>query len=211
MIAIIDYNAGNIASVARALHVIGQEYVVTDDTSVLTAASCVIFPGVGAAGEAMAYLRHKKLDSWLLGCLSSGKPLLGICLGTQIILDASEENDTQCIGLVGGTTRRFPENLVADGRRLKIPHMGWNQVHQVKPHQIFSGIEDSENFYFVHSYYVQPDDEQHVIARTLYGLDFCCAIAREELVATQFHPEKSGKNGLKVYENFLSGCSGEEG
>jgi len=202
MIAIIDYNAGNIASVARALHVIGQEYVVTDDTSVLTVASCVIFPGVGAAGEAMAYLRHKKLDSWLLGCRSSGKPLLGICLGTQIILDASEENDTQCIGLVGGTTRRFPENLVADGRRLKIPHMGWNRVALRRPHPVFAGVPAEAEFYFVHSYYPSPGDEKAVLATTEYGITFCSALAVNNLVAVQFHPEKSGRPGLQILKNF---------
>ena len=128
MIGIIDYNAGNITSVARALQNIGQDFVITDDTKKLDSASHVIFPGVGAAGEAMTYLKEKELDAWLKHCFQSGKPLMGICLGTQIILDYSEENDTNCIGLVAGSTKRFPKDLSSAGATLKIPHMGWNSV-----------------------------------------------------------------------------------
>lgn len=141
MIAIIEYNAGNITSVARALHAIGQDFVITDDTKMLDAASHAIFPGVGAAGEAMAYLKHKGLDAWLKTCFQSGKPIMGICLGTQIILNQSEENDTNCIGLVDGVTKRFPENLQAAGQTLKIPHMGWNSVALKRHHPLFEGID----------------------------------------------------------------------
>ncbi|MDD2252157.1 MAG: imidazole glycerol phosphate synthase subunit HisH [Dehalococcoidales bacterium] len=205
MIAVIDYGAGNIKSVLNAVWHLGFHPVLTSSPGEVLKADKVIFPGVGAAESTMASLKTLELDKAIREYASSGKPFLGICIGMQVLFDYAEEGGgCECLGIIPGRVKKLPSGQ-------KIPHMGWNQVHQVKPHQIFSGIEDSENFYFVHSYYVQPDDEQHVIARTLYGLDFCCAIAREELVATQFHPEKSGKNGLKVYENFLSGCSGEEG
>ena len=202
MIAIIEYNAGNITSVARALHSIGQDFVITDDTKMLNAASHAIFPGVGAAGEAMAYLKDKKLDVWLKQCFRSGKPILGICLGTQIILDASEENDAACIGLVGGTTRRFPESLTAAGRALKIPHMGWNSVAFRCPHPVFAGVPEEAEFYFVHSYYPSPADPSSVLGTTEYGMTFCSVLAVNNLVAVQFHPEKSGRPGLRILKNF---------
>ena len=202
MIAIIDYNAGNITSVARALHSIGKEFVITDDTTLLDGASHVIFPGVGAAGEAMAYLRRKKLDVWLKSCFESGKPLLGICLGTQIILDSSEENDTRCIGLVAGLTRRFPDCLAAAGRALKIPHMGWNSVSLHREHPVFAGVDPTAEFYFVHSYYPSPSDGAAVLGTTEYGITFCSVLAIQNLVAMQFHPEKSGRPGLQILQNF---------
>lgn len=202
MIAIIDYNAGNITSVARALQNIGRNYVITDDTKKLDAASHVIFPGVGAAGEAMAYLRAKKLDAWLKSGMKSGKPLMGICLGTQIILDYSEENDTSCIGLVAGSTKRFPEHLAAGGQALKIPHMGWNNVIFKQRHPVFADIEPAAEFYFVHSYYPSPSDEEAVLGTTDYGISFCSVLAVKNLVAMQFHPEKSGRPGLQILKNF---------
>ena len=204
MIAIIEYNAGNITSVARALHSIGQDFVITDDTKMLNAASHAIFPGVGAAGEAMAYLKDKKLDVWLKQCFRSGKPILGICLGTQIILEASEENNTQCIGLVGGTTRRFPESLTAAGRALKIPHMGWNSVAFRRPHPVFAGVPEEAEFYFVHSYYPSPESEEAVLGTTEYGMTFCSVLAVRNLIAMQFHPEKSGRPGLQILKNFCA-------
>ena len=204
MIAIIEYNAGNITSVARALHSIGQDFVITDDTKMLNAASHAIFPGVGAAGEAMAYLKDKKLDVWLKQCFRSGKPILGICLGTQIILDASEENDAACIGLVGGTTRRFPESLTAAGRALKIPHMGWNSVAFRRPHPVFAGVPEEAEYYFVHSYYPSPESEEAVLGTTEYGMTFCSVLAVKNLVAMQFHPEKSGRPGLQILKNFCA-------
>jgi glutamine amidotransferase len=204
MIAIIDYNAGNITSVARALQNIGQDFVITDDTQKLEAASHVIFPGVGAAGEAMAYLRQKKLDTWLKSWLSIGKPLLGICLGTQIILDYSEENNTDCIGLVAGSTKRFPEHLMSAGAALKIPHMGWNSINFRRKHTVFNDIPKDAEFYFVHSYYPAPDDNAVVLGVTDYGLSFCSVLAVKNLVAMQFHPEKSGRPGLQILKNFCN-------
>jgi len=204
MIAIIEYNAGNITSVARALHSIDQDFIITNDTKMLDAASHAIFPGVGAAGEAMAYLKNKKLDTWLKQCFRSGKPILGICLGTQIILDASEENDTTCIGLVGGITRRFPESLTAAGRALKIPHMGWNSVAFRRPHPVFAGVPEEAEYYFVHSYYPSPESEEAVLGTTEYGMTFCSVLAVRNLIAMQFHPEKSGRPGLQILKNFCA-------
>ena len=204
MIAIINYNAGNITSVARALQNIGQEFVITDDTKKLDVASHVIFPGVGAAGEAMAYLREKKLDVWLKTYIKTGKPLLGICLGTQIILDYSEENKTDCVGLVAGSTKRFPEELTSEGQALKIPHMGWNSVTLRRSHPVFKDVSPDAEFYFVHSYYPAPSDDATVLGTTDYGMTFCSVLAINNLVAMQFHPEKSGRPGLQVLRNFCA-------
>ena len=204
MIAIINYNAGNITSVARALQNIGREFVITDDTKKLDAASRVIFPGVGAAGEAMAYLREKKLDVWLQSYIKTGKPLLGICLGTQIILDYSEENDTRCVGLIAGSTKRFPEKLTSGSDSLKIPQMGWNNVKLLRGHPVFEQIPPDAEFYFVHSYYPAPTDEEAILGVTGYGIDFCSVLAKNNLVAMQFHPEKSGRPGLQILKNFCA-------
>jgi len=204
MIAIIDYNAGNITSVARALGSIGQEFVITDDTKMLDSASHVIFPGVGAAGDAMAYLKDKKLDVWLQSCFASGKPLMGICLGTQIILEYSEENDTRCIGLVSGSTKRFPDHLEDEGRPLKIPQMGWNSVSFKYAHPVFTDIPREAEFYFVHSYYPSPSDEAAILGTTQYGMTFCSVLTVNNLVAMQFHPEKSGRPGLQILKNFCA-------
>jgi glutamine amidotransferase len=204
MIAIINYNAGNITSVARALQNIGKKCIVTDDTKKLDAASRVIFPGVGAAGEAMAYLREKKLDTWLKKYINTGKPLLGICLGTQIILDYSEENKTDCISLVSGSTKRFPEKLISEGQALKIPHMGWNSIKLYRSHPIFNNVSPGAEFYFVHSYYPAPSDEETILGTTDYGMTFCSVLAKDNLVAMQFHPEKSGRPGLQILKNFCA-------
>jgi glutamine amidotransferase len=204
MIAIIDYNAGNITSVARALQNIGQKFIITNDMKKLDNASRVIFPGVGAAGEAMTYLREKKLDIWLKNYTKTGKPLLGICLGTQIILDYSEENETDCIGLIAGSTKRFPEKLTSDGETLKIPQMGWNSVELRRSHPLFEGVSPEAEFYFVHSYYPVPSDETVVLGTTDYGMNFCSVLAKDNLVAMQFHPEKSGRPGLQILKNFCA-------
>jgi glutamine amidotransferase len=204
MIAIINYNAGNITSVARALQNIGHDFVITDEAKKLEAASHVIFPGVGAAGEAMAYLREKNLDVWLKNYIKTGKPLLGICLGTQIILDYSEENETDCIGLVDGSTKRFPDKLTSGGQALKIPHMGWNSVTFRRSHPVFQDISPDAEFYFVHSYYPAPSDDSAILGITDYGMKFCSVLAKENLVAMQFHPEKSGRPGLQILRNFCA-------
>ena len=202
MIAIIDYKAGNLTSVARALQNIGESFLITDDLKKLDAASHVIFPGVGAAGDAMVNLRQKKLDTWLKDWIGVGKPLMGICLGTQIILDYSEENKTDCVGLVPGSTKRFPDQLASSGQVLKIPHMGWNSVEFKRSHPVFSDLSPAAEYYFVHSYYPAPSDESDVLGVTDYGIKFCSVLAVKNLVAMQFHPEKSGRPGLQILRNF---------
>ncbi|MEN6331914.1 MAG: imidazole glycerol phosphate synthase subunit HisH [Smithella sp.] len=204
MIAIIDYKAGNLTSVARALQNIGRDFLITDKKEELDRAGHVIFPGVGAAGEAMVYLRQKKLDVWLKDWVATGKPLMGICLGTQIIFDYSEENDTPCIGLVSGSTKRFPDGMQCEGRLLKIPHMGWNSVQFQREHPVFQNIPAEAEFYFVHSYYPAPARNSVVLGVTDYGIEFCSVLAENNLVAMQFHPEKSGRPGLQILQNFCN-------
>ena len=201
MIGIIDYKAGNLTSVARALGHLGQACIVTADPAILTRATHLVFPGVGAAGEAMAYLRQSGLDRWIREWVEQGKPLLGICLGTQVIFDYSEEDDTACLGIVAGSVRRFPKNLSSGGQPLKIPHMGWNEV-SFSTHPVFRGLPAGAEFYFVHSYYPAPSDARWVAGVVEYGIRFCAALARDNLVAVQFHPEKSGRPGLAILENF---------
>jgi len=202
MIGIIDYRAGNLTSVARALNYLGESCRITDDPEILAGASHIIFPGVGAAGEAMANLRQRNLDYWIRKWFDDGVPLLGICLGTQVIFEYSEENDAACLGIVPGTVKRFPEGLSQDGMPLKIPHMGWNRVNFMKEHPVFTEIHGDAEFYFVHSYYPAPADDRWIIGRTDYGQWFCSAVANKNLVAVQFHPEKSGRPGLKILANF---------
>ena len=204
MIAIIDYKAGNITSVARALQNIGKDYLITDKCEELSAASHVIFPGVGAAGEAMSYLSQKKLDTWMREWIKEGNPLMGICLGTQIIFDYSEENDTKCIGLVKGSTKRFPDNMTNAGGTLKIPHMGWNSIDFRRGHPVFINLPKEAEFYFVHSYYPAPADDTAILGVTDYGITFCSVLAVNNLVAMQFHPEKSGRPGLQILQNFCN-------
>ncbi|MFA5181242.1 MAG: imidazole glycerol phosphate synthase subunit HisH [Syntrophales bacterium] len=203
MIGIIDYKAGNLTSVARALHYLGVPCEVTDNPEILDSCDRIIFPGVGAAGEAMINLRSKGLDQRLRDWVASGKPTLGICLGTQVIFERSEENDAVCLGIVPGSVQRFPGDLKdRGGRFLKIPHMGWNQVEFPRAHPVFKDLPSGAEFYFVHSYYPAPADERWGIGWTDYGLRFCAAIAHENLVAVQFHPEKSGAPGLQILANF---------
>lgn len=203
MIGILDYKAGNLTSVARALHYLGEPCEVTDDPVVLDSCDRIIFPGVGAAGEAMINLRSQGLDRRLREWVASGKPTLGICLGTQVIFERSEENDAVCLGIVPGSVRRFPGDMKdQEGRFLKIPHMGWNHVEFSRTHPVFKDLPANAEFYFVHSYYPAPADDRWVIGRTDYGLRFCAAIARRNLVAVQFHPEKSGAPGLQILANF---------
>ncbi len=204
MIAIIDYKAGNITSVACALQSIGESVVITDNVKTLNDADRIIFPGVGAAGDAMINLKSKKLDSWLCEWIKEGKPLMGICLGTQIILEYSQENETKCIGLIKGTTKHFSDDLHDKGGRLKIPHMGWNNVQFQREHPVFAGIPIESEFYFVHSYYPAPSDNAVILGLTDYGISFCSVLASNNLVATQFHPEKSGKPGLQILKNFCN-------
>jgi imidazole glycerol-phosphate synthase subunit HisH len=205
MIAIIDYRAGNLASVARAVAHLGFACTITHDTREMRKAERIIFPGVGAAGAAMASLRQRGLDAALCDEFAAGKPLLGICLGSQIIMGSSEENDTPCLGILPGRVKRFPLPAAgSDGERLKIPHMGWNRIHVRQPHPLLSGVEAGDEFYFVHSYYPEPDESSSVLATTEYGIAFASVIGHRNLVATQFHLEKSGRPGLRMLGNFCT-------
>ncbi|MFP3870927.1 MAG: imidazole glycerol phosphate synthase subunit HisH [Syntrophobacteria bacterium] len=202
MIAIVDYRAGNLASVARALEYLGESWVITHESRTLREAERIIFPGVGAAGEAMANLRELGLDEIIRDLYERGVPFLGICLGTQIILEHSEEDDTRCLGLLPGITRAFPRSL-CHGRHLKVPHMGWNQVSvKQNSHPLMAGIEPESEFYFVHSYYPDPAESRQVQGWTDYGVSFPSFVGCANLAAVQFHPEKSGKPGLRFLENF---------
>jgi imidazole glycerol-phosphate synthase subunit HisH len=198
MITIIDYNAGNIRSVLRACAETGAKAVTTNDPKKVMSAEKLIFPGVGAAPSAMAFLQELGLHTAILAAFKAGVPILGICLGAQIGLESSEEGPTKCLGLIPGKTVRFQLN----DKSLKIPHIGWNEVKAVKAHPLLAGIKGGDEFYFVHSYYPQPAAKENVYAVADYGGDFCCAIGHKNYFATQFHPEKSGRLGLELLERF---------
>jgi len=206
MIAVIDYRAGNLKSVERSLKKLEFSCCVTQDRKEILNASRVIFPGVGAAGKAMSDLRHLGLDRALSEAFEDGKPILGICLGAQIILEKSEENRTPCLGLMNGMVRSFPNPLVAaaTGERFKIPHMGWNGIRLLRKHPVMEGVKQTDEFYFVHSYYPMPASERQVIAVSEHGIEFPSVIGFRNLVAMQFHPEKSGHAGLRVLKNFCT-------
>ncbi len=197
MIAIIDYDAGNLTSVARAVSYLGFQCIVTNAIEKIAAAERLIFPGVGAAGSAMDSLQRLGLDKAIKDAFAAGKPILGICLGTQIIMGRSEENDTPCLGLINGSVRAFPAD-----RSLKIPHMGWNRVKIISDHTVLSGVGEDDEFYFVHSFYPDPEDSNHILGRTDYGISFPSIIGFKNIIATQFHPEKSGRPGLAILKNF---------
>lgn len=203
MIAIIDYKAGNLTSVARAVSHLSVECVVTGHADTIRNAERIIFPGVGAAGSAMQSLRSLGLDQAVRDSFSQGKPILGICLGTQIIMAYSEENDTPCLGIIQGKTLEFSKKMTGDdGRFLKIPHMGWNSLNIKSEHPVLQGLKPEDEFYFVHGYYPSPEQELNILAQTDYGILFPSVIGFDNIIATQFHPEKSGKPGLKLLKNF---------
>jgi len=206
-VAVIDYGMGNLHSVASALeHVGAGEVLVTCDASAIRAADRVVFPGVGAMRDCMAEIRRLNCDELLAEALvRQHKPVLAICVGMQALLDHSEENGgVDCLGLIPGQVRFFGNPLTdAAGNRLKVPHMGWNEVRQVRPHPLWRGIADDSRFYFVHSYYVDAVDRSLVAGRVDYGRSFDAALARDNLFAVQFHPEKSHTAGLQLLKNFI--------
>lgn len=207
-IAIIDYGMGNLHSIAKAVeHVAGGAAVaVTGKPKQILAADHVIFPGVGAIRDCMSELERTGLNEVVLEACRT-RPLLGVCLGLQALFDHSEENNgIDCLGLISGQVRRFPPGLTDAGSdlRLKIPHMGWNQVMHDTTHALFNEIPSGSRFYFVHSYYAQPENDSDSLATTSYGIDFTSVVGRENVVAVQFHPEKSQHVGLKLLENFVS-------
>lgn len=208
MLAILKYKAGNQTSVRRALDSLGIENVITADAAELAKAHGVIFPGVGAAGTAMEELVSGGLDDVLKSLIWQEKPLLGICVGCQILLDYSEENDTKALSIIPGECRMFNPAWTEDeeGRiPINVPHMGWNSVELLQDCELFRGIDPRAEFYFVHSYYPAPAPE-YVIGQTTYGRPFCSVHGRKGLWAVQFHPEKSGRPGLKLLSNFADYC-----
>jgi glutamine amidotransferase len=200
VITILDYGAGNLRSVQRACLALGQASVVVNDPEGLRGAERIIFPGIGAAPAAMENLLQLGVVEALAERVREGVPTLGICIGAQVALDRSEEGDIPCLGLIPGVTRLF--NF--DDPSLKVPHIGWNEVRPVRPHPLLEGIDPGDEFYFVHSYYLDPSNEEDAYAVSDYGGDFCCAIGRGSFFATQFHPEKSGRFGLELLERFTA-------
>ena len=206
-IAVVDYGMGNLRSVSKAVeHVRPEASVeVTDDPQRIAAADRVIFPGQGAMPDCMREMDARGLRSAVLGAARS-RPFLGICIGLQMLFERSEEGGVAGLALLPGAVRRFPAEAMVDaqGRKLKVPHMGWNGVRQTGPHALWSGIADGSRFYFVHSYFPQAADPSLVRGSTDYGIPFTCAVARDNIFAVQFHPEKSQTAGLHLLSNFLN-------
>ncbi len=212
-VVVIDYGMGNLRSVWQAFkHVadpLGIDVQITREPQEVMAAERVVLPGQGAMPDCMRELKESGLLPAVLHA-AENKPLFGVCVGMQMLLDQSHEGPlgqpTPCLGLMGGEVKRFEleGKTQADGHPFKVPQMGWNQVRQTQPHALWAGIEDESYFYFVHSYYAQPSDAHHTVGQTEYGAWFSSAIARDNIFATQFHPEKSADNGLALYRNFLT-------
>ena len=201
IITIVDYKAGNLTSVARALEHLGQRWEITDQPERVARAERVILPGVGAAGATMENLNRLGMADVLRNDVAAaGKPFLGICIGIQVLLDYSDEGSARGLGIVPGRVVRYPSSL--DGRPLKVPQIGWNRVRQVRQHPLFAGVPDDTHFYFVNSYYPVPDDPAVTIGTCDYGVSFTAVLARGNIVATQFHLEKSGAAGLRLLDNF---------
>lgn len=207
-VAIIDYGMGNLHSVASAVNRVAPQAQVqiTADSKQILNADRVIFPGVGAMRDCMAALRATTMDQSVIAALSAGQPMLAICVGMQAMLEFSEENDgVDCLGVLPGRVKRFPAGATdASGSRIKVPHMGWNQVTQTSDHPLWQGVAQNSYFYFVHSYYVDAADPQQVAGRCHYALDFHAALQHKNLFAVQFHPEKSHKDGLRLLKNFIN-------
>lgn len=206
-VAVVDYGMGNLHSVSKAVeHVAPEARVeVTSDPACVADADRVVFPGQGAMPECMREMDARGLRPAVLAAARS-RPFLGICIGLQMLFERSDEGGVAGLGLLPGTVRRFPESGMVDpsGRKLKVPHMGWNEVRQARPHPLWSGIEDRSRFYFVHSYFPQTEEGAWVGGTTEYGVPFTCAVARDNIFAVQFHPEKSNTAGLRLLANFLN-------
>lgn len=196
-IAIINYGAGNLGSVVNALTRLGYKPLVTGNVSDILKSDAVFLPGVGAAGDTMKSLDAAGISDAVRKLVALNRPLFAICIGLQVLMSATEEGgEHKCLNIIPGQVRKLPDGL-------KVPHMGWNQVKQLASHSIFRDIPDNTNFYFVHSYYAHPLDHSVVAGETDYGLKFCSMVIKDNLFATQFHPEKSGETGLRMYANFL--------
>ena len=206
-IVVVDYGMGNLRSVAQALRAVAPEadVMISGDPAAIDAAERIVLPGQGAMRDCMRSLNESGVRDALLRA-AAGKPMMGVCVGEQMLFDVSEEGgNTPGLGLLPGKVVRFELDgmLQEDGSRFKVPQMGWNQVRQRAPHAMWDGIPDNAWFYFVHSYFAQPAVAQHSAAETVYGQPFCCAVARDNIFATQFHPEKSAATGLQLYKNFI--------
>lgn len=203
-IAVVDYGMGNLLSVAKAIERVapGIDVTITSQPGEVDAAERVVFPGQGAMPDCMRTLRESGLEAAVRRA-ARDKPLLAICVGEQMLFDRSEEGDTPGLGLIAGSVVRFAPGLSGPDGPLKIPHMGWNQVRQARPHPLWQNVPDASYFYFVHSYYARPDDPGLTVGQADYGEAFTCAVARDNIFATQFHPEKSAVAGLAVFENFV--------
>ena len=196
-IHIVDYDAGNIESIRNALKKIGCEPVTTNNPKDLFKAKAIIFPGQGSFPAAMKKLNKNGIDKTLIELINNKMPFIGICLGLQLMFTNSEEGQCNGLNLFKGTVPKIPDSV-------KVPHIGWNNVNFNKSHPIFNGIPDNSYFYFIHSYYVKPDNLDNIIAETNYGIEFCSAYAYENYVGLQFHPERSGDYGLQIYQNFIN-------
>lgn len=205
-IVVVDYGMGNLRSVAQALRHVAPEadVKISGDVADIAAADRVVLPGQGAMPDCMRSLRESGVQEAVLQAART-KPLFGVCVGEQMLFDWSAEGDTNGLGLLPGNVVRFDleDQLQEDGSRFKVPQMGWNRVHQNTPHPLWAGIEDGAHFYFVHSYYAQPALASDIVGETVYGQLFACAVARDNIFATQFHPEKSASAGLQLYRNFV--------
>ncbi|HEX9192476.1 MAG TPA: imidazole glycerol phosphate synthase subunit HisH [Burkholderiales bacterium] len=206
-IAVVDYGMGNLRSVSKAIeHVAPQAQIdVTSDPARVAGADRVVFPGQGAMPDCMRELEARGLHGVVVDAARS-RPFLGICIGLQMLFERSDEGGVAGLGLLAGTVRRFPDSAMVDseGRKLKVPHMGWNHVRQTRPHPLWSGIEDGSRYYFVHSYFPQAGEEGLARGTTEYGIPFTCAVARDNIFAVQFHPEKSHTAGLRLLANFVN-------
>ena len=208
VVAVVDYGMGNLRSVSQAVqHVAegsGFEVVITSKPDEVFQAERIVLPGQGAMPDCMRELRESGLLEAVLHA-AANKPLMGVCVGMQMLLSSSDEGPTDGLNLIAGNVRRFELNgrLQPDGSRFKVPQMGWNQVIQAQPHPVWADVPDNAYFYFVHSFYAQPSDPRHSVGESDYGGRFTCALARDNIFATQFHPEKSAAHGLALYRNFL--------
>lgn len=205
MLAILDYGAGNQTSVKRGLEHLGIPAKITRQIEDLQSAEGIIFPGVGAAAQAMAALAASGLDVALKDMAKKMRPILGICLGCQILLDFSEEENTQTLGILPGICKRFNPDWEDGNSLIRIPHMGWNGVKKTRSHPLWKNIPEDAEFYFVHGYFVQPE-KKLILGATTYGHEFCSVYGNENIWAAQFHPEKSGAPGLRFLENFYTRC-----
>jgi glutamine amidotransferase len=205
-IVVVDYGMGNLRSVAQALRAVAPEaeVLISGEAADIARADRIVLPGQGAMPDCMRSLRESGVQDALLEA-SRSKPMMGVCVGEQMLFDVSEEGNAAGLGLLPGKVVRFQLDgqLQEDGSRFKVPQMGWNQVRQSASHPLWEGIPDDSYFYFVHSYFAQPADAAHTVGQTVYGQPFACAVARDNIFATQFHPEKSAATGLQLYKNFV--------